>query len=164
MKILIPILIGLLVVGCGKEQSGKSESNREVETLYDEDKAVIEKALITVQDDWGTYKEVMVLLVDIKGQDKAMVKADFEKYFELIDEYLSVKESYASSQRNFQDYYKMLSESNLRGFPEPGSKLYEGIKKGASDAIARSAARSAEMSDILKQIEGVKEKIKGHYQ
>ena len=55
--------------------------------MSDADKVIIEKAMVTAEEDWGSRKEVMVMLVDLKGSSKAEVKADFEEYFSLTEEF-----------------------------------------------------------------------------
>jgi len=55
--------------------------------MSNEDKVIIEKAMVAADLDWSSHKEVMIMLVDLKSSDKSAVKADFEKYFSLAEEF-----------------------------------------------------------------------------
>ena len=73
--------------GNGQSPSTTEYSSTSGRTMSSKDKVIIEKAMITAESDWSSYKQVMTMLVDLKGPDKAVVRGDFDEYFKLADEY-----------------------------------------------------------------------------
>ena len=124
------------------------------------DKVIIEKAMIAAENDWDAYKEVMTMLVDLKGSEKSAVKADFEKYFELADEYTG---------RNGLLALEDLKDAQiivLKGLGRfaTGSQAYANQEKRLREIKEKAEVASKRLENMKAELLSVEKNIKARYQ